>query len=62
MAQYDEPTTHQLGLDGFIWWIGVVENMDSDLLAVGRAKVRIFGWHSADVNQLPTNDFRGPFL
>jgi hypothetical protein len=60
--KYDEPINTSTWMDGFIWWMGVVENMDSDLLAVGRAKVRIFGWHSADVNQLPTNDFRGPFL
>ena len=33
-----------LGKDGFVWWIGVVEDIDDDLL-LGRAKVRIFGYH-----------------
>lgn len=49
-------TTYQLGLDGFIWWMGVVESVDTDLLTVGRAKVRIFNWHTADINTLPTSD------
>jgi hypothetical protein len=33
-----------LGKDGFVWWIGVVEDIGDDLL-LGRAKVRIFGYH-----------------
>ena len=33
-----------LGKDGFVWWIGVVEDISDDLL-LGRAKVRIFGYH-----------------
>lgn len=33
-----------LGKDGFIWWIGVVENR-MDPLGLGRCQVRIFGWH-----------------
>ena len=33
-----------LGKDGFVWWIGVVEDINDDLL-LGRAKVRIFGYH-----------------
>lgn len=54
--KYDEPLSHSLGLDGFIWWMGVVESVDSDVLAVGRTKVRIFNHHTADTNQLPTSD------
>jgi hypothetical protein len=33
-----------LGKDGFIWWVGVVENR-MDPLGLGRCQVRIFGWH-----------------
>jgi len=33
-----------MGQNGFIWWIGVVEDNDDPLL-IGRAKVRIFGYH-----------------
>ncbi len=54
--KYDEPLSHSLGQDGFIWWMGVVESIDSDVLAVGRTKVRIFNWHTADTEQLSTND------
>lgn len=34
-----------MGKDGFIWWIGVVED-NRDPLRLGRAKVRIFGFHN----------------
>jgi len=44
-----------LGLDGFVWWIGVVENRD-DPLMLGRVKVRCFGWHIDDKAVLPTKD------
>lgn len=33
-----------MGQDGFVWWIGVVED-NNDPLLLGRAKVRIFGYH-----------------
>jgi hypothetical protein len=33
-----------IGQDGFIWWIGVVED-NNDPLLIGRARVRIFGYH-----------------
>jgi hypothetical protein len=35
-----------LGKDGFIWWIGIVED-NNDPLKLGRCKVRIFGHHTA---------------
>ena len=47
--------TYHIGKDGFIWFIGVVENL-TDPLKVGRAKVRIIGWHDADTNKLSTDD------
>lgn len=36
--------TNFLGKNGFIWWIGVVENR-ADPLGLGRCQVRIFGFH-----------------
>jgi hypothetical protein len=45
-----------LGHDGFIWWIGVVEDID-DPLTLGRCKVRCFGYHPAiKENTVPTED------
>lgn len=44
---------HFFGLDGFIWWEGVVEDRQ-DPLKLGRCRVRIFGWHTDDIDQLPT--------
>lgn len=43
-----------IGKDGFTWWVGVVEKRD-DPLGLGRCKVRIFGWHTDDLNELPTD-------
>jgi hypothetical protein len=41
--------------DGFIWWIGVVEDrMDPE--KSGRVRVRIYGYHTDDKSLLPTND------
>lgn len=39
-----------MGKDGFVWWIGVVED-NKDPLKLGRAKVRIFGFHN-EVSQI----------
>lgn len=33
------------GMDGFVWWIGCVENRH-DPMKLGRVQVRIHGWHS----------------
>ena len=41
--------------DGFVWWIGVVEDR-MDPLKMGRCRVRIFGYHGDDKNLLPTED------
>ena len=44
--------THFTGLDGFVWFIGVVEdNNDPDKL--GRVKVRAYGHHSKSLNDIP---------
>lgn len=44
-----------IGLNGFIWWIGIVENR-MDPLNVGRCQVRIFGWHNENKNEIPSED------
>ena len=46
--------SHQLGFDGFVWFIGVVESLD-DPMKAGRCKVRIFGWHDGDTDKLSTD-------
>lgn len=42
------------GVDGFIWWIGVVENRQ-DPLELGRCQVRFFGFHSESLSDIPTS-------
>lgn len=44
-----------IGKDGFIWWMGIVEDR-ADPLALGRCRVRIFGWHSDNEVELSTDD------
>ncbi len=45
-----------LGHDGFVWWIGIVEDIN-DPLTLGRCKVRCFGYHPAKkTNLVPTED------
>lgn len=41
------------GKDGLIWWKGVVEDR-KDPIMCGRVRVRIFGWHTEDKAQMPT--------
>jgi hypothetical protein len=50
-----EETYRNMGLDGFIWWIGIVENR-ADPLSIGRCQVRIHNWHTDDKNLIPTTD------
>jgi hypothetical protein len=47
--------TNFIGKNGFIWWIGIIENR-VDPLAIGRCQVRIFGWHEESNTILPTSD------
>ena len=44
-----------MGVDGFYWWLGVVENRN-DPLKIGRVQVRIFGWHTPDLKLIPSKD------
>ena len=43
------------GLEGFIWWMGVVESRH-DPLEMGRCKVRVYGWHSPSLADIPSDD------
>jgi hypothetical protein len=43
------------GLDGFVWWMGVVESR-KDPLEMGRCQVRVFGWHSPSLGDIPSED------
>ena len=44
-----------MGLDGFIWFTGVVEDRN-DPAKLGRVKVRCLGFHTEDKNEIPTGD------
>ena len=46
---------NRLGDDGISWWIGVVEDR-FDPLEAGRCKVRIFGVHTDNLDELPTKN------
>ena len=39
----------------FVWWYGVVEDR-SDPLELGRVRVRCYGWHTDNLDDLPTKD------
>jgi hypothetical protein len=43
-----------IGLEGFIWWIGVVEDRQ-DPEQLGRVRVRCFGWHTDQKELVPTD-------
>lgn len=44
-----------MGQSGFVWWFGVVEDID-DPLKLGRVRVRVFGYHPEDKGTLKTAD------
>ena len=44
-----------MGLNGFIWFMGVVEDRNDPYMA-GRVKVRCFGHHTGNKTDLPTED------
>ena len=41
-----------MGLSGYVWWQGVVEDRQ-DPLELGRARVRILGFHSDEKTKIP---------
>ena len=44
-----------MGQDGFIWFVGVVEDRN-DPERIGRVRGRCLGFHTEDLNELPTAD------
>lgn len=44
-----------MGKEGFVWWIGVVEDRQ-DPLYLGRCRVRIYGWHTDNKIDMPTSE------
>lgn len=48
-------TTRDLGQEGFIWFVGVVEDRD-DPLKLGRLKVRIYNIHSPKQSRTSTDE------
>ena len=51
-------TKYFMGLEGFIWWIGVVEDRQ-DPEQLGRVRVRCFGWHTDEKDKIPTDCAKG---
>ena len=43
-----------MGLSGYVWWQGVVEDRQ-DPLELGRARVRILGFHTDEKTKIPTD-------
>ena len=44
-----------MGKDNFVWWMGVIENVN-DPLKLGRSQVRMFGWHTENIQDIPSED------
>ena len=42
-----------MGMDGFVWWTGVVEDRN-DPAKLGRVRVRCLGLHTEDKVNIPT--------
>lgn len=43
------------GLDGFVWWTGIVESR-KDPLKLGRVQVRMYGWHTDEKKDIPSKE------
>ena len=43
---------YHVGLDGFVWFVGIVEDRTNDPLKIGRCKVRILGHHELNKEEL----------
>jgi hypothetical protein len=50
----DSDIKNYMGRDGFIWFIGVVEDRN-DPLELGRVRVRCLGYHTDDLSAIPTS-------
>ena len=51
----EQGTINYMGLDGFAWFVGVVEDRN-DPEQLGRVRVRCLGWHTEDLTSLPTGN------
>jgi len=43
------------GLDGFVWWTGIVE-CRKDPMLLSRVQIRMFGWHTENKELIPTEE------
>lgn len=50
----------QIGIEGFFWWFGVVEDR-KDPEKLGRVRVRVYNFHG-DKTDTPTNDLQWAFI
>ena len=46
---------YHIGQDGFVWFTGVVEDRD-DPEKLGRVRVRAVGYHTDNLDEIPTKD------
>jgi hypothetical protein len=51
----NDPQTFHIGMDGFIWFVAVIESIE-DPAKAGRVKARIIGWHDPDKAAVATNE------
>ena len=47
------PDNYFMGLDGFVWFVGVVESRQ-DPAKLGRVQVRCLGFHTENLNLIPS--------
>ena len=45
----------KLNVPDFVWWVGIVESR-ADITKTGRYRVRIFGYHTPNTEDLPVKD------
>ena len=45
----------KLNVPDFVWWVGIVESR-ADITKTGRYRVRIFGYHTSNTEDLPVKD------
>lgn len=45
---------YEMGKNGFVWWFGIVEDVD-DKLQLGRVRVRCHNFHTNNPTELPTD-------
>ena len=49
-----------LGINDFVWFFGVVEDRN-DPVQLGRVRVRCYGWHTDDKNEILLTVFPGQY-